>query len=544
MTAVEERIDVAPEAWRDLTGRSRSRGALVLLVVAGALLAAGAPSWNPGGWSQFGDFFAAALDPELDPSFLRLTFREAMTTLAYAVLGTALAVAGGLAGGVVLSRRWWEDATGHRPGAGWRVLRAAAVLPRSIHEVVWALLLLNVLGLDPMVAVLAIGIPFGAITAQVFSAVVDDTDAGVFRALRAAGAGRLAALAYSVGPAVRDDLTSYAFYRFECAIRSAAILGIVGAGGLGFQLQLSFTSLRYDEVWTLLYALILLSGAADAWSGWVRHRSPTAIAADGVRMHQRRGRGTAVGTWAVLALGVPLAWWRVGLDPATLWSGRAREQLGLILGELWPPSLRDGWGTIVEQSLDTVAVAVLAMLLAFAGGMVLALVASGVVGPTGPVERVLRTTTRGLLLLCRAVPPPVWAIVILFVVFPGPWPGAIALGVYNLGVVGRLYAEVVENADGSVPDALVAQGATRVQATAYATLPSVWGRVVALGLYRWEVATRETVVVGVVGAGGLGRALDEELSAFAWSKVTGIVIALVVVTLAVDALSHWLRPDR
>ena len=535
----------APAPVRNRTG-SRTALVVVGLAVAASLLRAGSPagSFNGRGLGQVGDFFAGALRPELGADFLALTAREAMVTLAYAVLGTSFAVVVGLVGGVLSSRRWSEPAAGVTPRTTWRAWRIAGVLPRSIHEVVWGLLLLNVLGLDPLVAVLAIGIPFGAITAQVFAGVVDETDPVTFRALRAAGAGRLAALAYSIGPDARADLASYAFYRFECSIRSAAILGIVGAGGLGFQLQLSFTSLRYGEVWTLLYALIALSGAADAWSGWVRRRAPASIAADGIRVAHPGGRGAAVGTWVLLAVGVPLAWWWVDLDPTTLWSARSRTQFGDIAGALWPPSLRDGWGELIDLTADTVALSVIAMAMAFAGGLVVALVASGAVGPRGRAGTGVRNGTRAVLLLFRAVPPPVWAIVVLFVVFPGPWPGATALGIYNIGVVGRLFAEVVENADDRTAAALVAQGATRVQAASYATLPDVWGRFVALGLYRWEVAIRETVVVGVVGAGGLGRALDEELSAFAWSKVTGIIGALVVVTLAVDLVSHRLRPDR
>ncbi len=518
----------------------------VVLVVALSLWRAGNPfgSFNEGGRSQVCNFLAGALSPETSGSFLELTVREAGVTLAYAVLGTALAVAIGLIGGVALSSRCWEGSDGRRAGPAWRIVRAAGVLPRSIHEVVWGLLLLNVLGLDPLVAVLAIGIPFGAITSLVFADVVDETAPGTFRALRASGAGRVAALAYSIGPDARDDLASYAFYRFECSIRSAAILGIVGAGGLGFQLTLSFTSLRYGEVWTLLYALILLSGAVDAWSGWVRRRSPTSISADGQRIRHRRGRGAATGTLALLAAGVPLAWWHVGLDPTTLGSTRTREQISTIVPALWPPSLRDGWATIVDQTADTLALSVLAMAIAFVVGLGLALVASGAIGPTGSLGRTARSTTRLALLVSRAIPAPVWAIVVLFVVFPGPWPGAIALAIYNIGVVGRLFAEVVENADDAVASALVAQGARRSQALAYATVPDVWARIVSLGLYRWEVAIRETVVVGVVGAGGLGRALDDELSAFAWSKVAGIIAALAIVTLAVDVASRWLRPDR
>ena len=522
--------------------RSLARTVVALGVVA-AVVHAGDPfrSWNPSGWPQVRRFLAAAVRPELGGDFLALVWRESLVTLSYAVVGTALAMVLGLLGSVVLARRWWTRPGHARPGGGWQLVRAAGVVPRSLHEVVWGLLLLNVLGLDPLVAVLAIGIPFGAITAKVFADAIDDADGAAYDALRAAGAGRLPALAYGIWPAIRSDLVSYGFYRFECSIRSAAILGIVGAGGLGFQLSLSFTSLRYGEVWTVLWALVLLNGAADAWSGWVRHRSPTVLAADGTRLSTGARRSAAFATGIVLVPGVALSWWWLDLSPTHLWSARTRQQIGYLAGELVPPALRSGWATIVEQALDTLALSVLAMTLAFVGAALVALIASGTIGPGGAAGAALRAAMRALLLLTRAIPPPVWAIVALFVLFPGPWPGAVALGIYNVGVLGRLLAEALEGADDGPALALRASGASPLAAAAYATVPATLDRFASLGLYRWEVTIRETVVVGVVGAGGLGRALDQELSSFAWSRVTGILLALVVVTFAVDAASTALR---
>ena len=522
--------------------RSPAGPAIALAVVASALVA-GPPGdrINTGGWPQVRRFFAGALHPVTTGDFLALVWRESLVTVSYALLGTALALLLGVVGGVVLSRRWWWRPSESGPAWGWQAVRAAAVVPRAVHEVVWGLLLLNVLGLDPLVAVLAIGIPFGAITAKVFADAVDDADVAAYRALRTAGAGRLAAMAYAIAPEIRSDLVSYGFYRFECAIRSAAILGIVGAGGLGFQLTLSFTSLRDGEVWTVLYALVVLNGAADAWSGWVRRRSPSVLAADGARLTHARHRSSAFATGVVLLPALVVSWWWVELDPTRLWAPRAREQLRYLAGELLPPSLPEGWTSIVERSIDTLALSVLAMAGAFVLAVGVALVASGTAGPGGILGAVARLTARAVLLLTRAVPPPVWAIVALFVLRPGPWAGALALGTYNLGVLGRLLAEAVENADPAPALALRSAGATRIQAAAYATLPAVAGRFASLGLYRWEVAIRETVVVGVVGAGGLGRALDESLSSFAWAEVTGILLALVVVTFAVDAASTALR---
>lgn len=428
---------------------------------------------------------------------------------------------------------------------GWPQVRrrflTAAVDPELSGEflaLIWREALVTV-----AYGVLAIGLPFGAITAKVFADPTDDADPAAYRALRLTGAARLAGFAYGIAPTVRAELLSYGFYRFECAIRSAAILGIVGAGGLGFQLSLSFTSLRYGEVWTALWALVVLNGAADARSGWVRRRSPAVLAADGARVRRRTG-SAAFGTGVVLLPAVVASWWWLDLDVSTLSAARARDQLSYLAGELFPPSTFDGFWSLAHQTLDTLALSVLAMAVAFQLGVAVALVAAGTVGPQGVAGTAVRATARGALLLTRAVPPPVWAIVVLFVVRPGPWAGAVALGAYNLGVLGRLLAEAVEAADDRPALALRGAGATPLQAVAYATVPAVADRFTSLGLYRWEVAIRETVVVGVVGAGGLGRSLDEALSAFAWSDVTGIVLALVAVTFAVDAANTALRPAR
>ncbi len=529
----------------------RWRAAVTVALVVAAAVRAGAPTGllNPRGLPQLGDLAAAALGPETDPTFLAIVGREALTTLAFAVLGTALALGLGVVGAPLLSSRWWSGPSGRRPGAGWVACRVGAVVPRSLHEVVWGLVLLNVLGLDPLVAVLAIGLPFGAVTAKVFADVVDAADGTAHDALLAAGAGRTAAIAWGVVPAVGADLASYAWYRFECAIRAAAVLGFVGAGGLGFQLQLSFASLRWEEVWTVLWALVVLDGAAELVASRVRRR--IGFGPDG----RRRGRAPSVGSLRpaprrtaplaglVVVAAVAASWRWVGLDPTTPFAPRARRLAGDLAARALPPVAPDGPAALAGAALDTVAVAVLAVLLAAGiGGAVAVLVGPGRPRRLRSAAGVTGIVVRSLLLVARAVPPPVWAVAVLFVVRPGPWAAAVALGAYNLGVLGRLLLEAVEDAEPTARQALVAAGATSVAATAHATLPAVAGRAADLTIHRWEVAARDAVVVGVVGAGGLGRDLDEALSSFAWDHVAAVVLALAAVTVAVDLAGAALRP--
>lgn len=514
---------------------------------------------NVGGAGLAERFFAAALRPELGLDFLLLTAGAALTTLAYAVLGTGLSLAIGLVGGVLTSQTWWRPARrgGGAAGRAWAIpwlgSRLALAVPRGVHEVIWGLVLLAVLGLDPWVAVLAIGIPYGAVTAKVFSEIIDETSRQPYEALCAGGARRPAALAYGLFPGALPELLSYCFYRFECAIRAAAILGLVGAGGLGFELLLSFQSLRYEQMWTLLYALVALSGAADAWSTMVRRRrARTATAAargPATLAPPPRDRLLSWSLLAGLALLVGSAWW-LGLSPARLTSGRTLELLQELVARALPPQLgANGLGALVALGWDTLVMSILAGAIAFAGGLVLSVAAADLShlmrAPKGLARRVLRRmvmiAARTGLLLMRAIPPPVWALVALFVLFPGIWPGALALGIYNLGVVGRLMAESAENLDARPPRALQAGGSGGLRVFAYGIAPAAIGRFVSYGLYRWEVAIRETIVVGAVGAGGLGVLLRGQLDAFAYATALTTVLVVIALCLAVDLISAAIR---
>ena len=134
-----------------------------------------------------------------------------------------------------------------------------------------------------------------------------------------------------------------------------------------------------------------------------------------------------------------------------------------------------------------------------------------------------------------------WALLLLFVVLPGPLPGALALGLYNAGVLGRLFTEVLETMDRRPVLSLQLLGAGRITTFVYGVLPLVAGRFTAYALYRWEIAIRETVVVGVVGAGGLGRVLESQRASFDYSGMLTVVIALLLLSLLVDLVSASAR---
>ena len=404
--------------------------------------------------------------------------------------------------------------------------RLLGTVPGGVHEAVWALVLVNVLGRDPIVGVAALALPFGAVTAKVYAGLIDDSAGPAYAALRSSGAGRTISLVYGVAPVALPAAVSYGFYRLECALRSAVILGMIGAGGLGFQLSVSFQSLDYRAMWTSLYVLMALSAAADWCSGWLRRPG---------RTHSNRKM-----LFAASGL-VALCWWRLGIDLGRLASNRTSALFRDLVRDGWPPVLpRGGWRALLHASVATFQMSLLAITLASTLAVGMAFLAAR--RPESPgLRRVASLAARSVLLMTRAIPAPVWALLVLFVVLPGPLPGALALGLYNFGVLGRLMAEAVEQLDPRPGLALQALGAPSLSIFVTATAPLAAPRFSAYALYRWEVVLRETVVVGVVGAGGLGRLLEQQRVAFAYDRMASTVIALIALSYVVDRASARLR---
>ena len=254
------------------------KGLLTVLMAAAFLWSLTAVAWgesvlHPGGLGSLAEILRAAATPELSPSFLELTLESAWTTVAYAVAGICLAAPLGLLLGAVASGVLFRSRRVGAPVvAGLRFLLG---IMRAIHELVWAWLFVAALGLSPMAAVLALAIPYGGILGRIFADILNDVPDEPLDALRASGASELKVLVYGRLPMALPDMLGYGFYRLECAIRAVAIMGFVGVGGLGLQVQLSLDDLLYREVWTLLYAIIALVALVDAWSSWVRRSLTT-----------------------------------------------------------------------------------------------------------------------------------------------------------------------------------------------------------------------------------------------------------------------------
>jgi len=229
-----------------------------------------------------GRFVRGMVPPALGAEFLGSLARPLVETIQISVMGTAIAVVIGLPLGLLATASlMWRGSLHERTAS----LRRAAfgVLPyglarvflsafRSIPEYVWAFMFVRAVGLGPFPGVLALGIAYGGMLGKVYSEILEGVDPRPIETLHAAGASRGALVVYGLVPEALPQLVSYTLYRWECAIRASAILGFVGAGGIGQQVELSMRMFQFDEILTELGVLFVLVAAVDFVSGRIRGR--------------------------------------------------------------------------------------------------------------------------------------------------------------------------------------------------------------------------------------------------------------------------------
>lgn len=231
--------------------------------------------FEPGNAQTMGRFLAQFVPPATEPDFLRLVGRSTLETLAIANVGIALAFLIAFPLSLVTSNALSKSAIG--PARDWRMRRALRypgrallVFLRGIPELVWALLFVRAVGLGPTAGVLALAITYGGMLGKVYAEIYESSATRPARALMQSGAGRLQAFFYGVLPVALPEMVSYTVYRWECAVRASVIMGFVGAGGLGQQLELSMRMLNGAEACTILLTFLLLVLLADAVSALFR----------------------------------------------------------------------------------------------------------------------------------------------------------------------------------------------------------------------------------------------------------------------------------
>lgn len=289
------------------------------------------------------------------------------------------------------------------------------------------------------------------------------------------------------------------------------------------------------------------------------------------RLRRNRPRDRFVRNSLFVFFGLPVvAWWIGGFNVRDAFSARRLANLERFLEEIRPFPLHgrdfdlgvavawagDLWRrTGADATARTLGIAVLAIVLAAILALPFALAAARTVATPEPFApsgrppgrgariawRAMLSAARGVLVLLRSIPEYVWAYLALAIFGPTPWPAVLALMLHNVGILGRLDAETVENVPTAAPTALRGLGATRGQVAAAAVGPAVLPRFLLFFFYRWETAVREATVLGMLGIVSLGYAIDDARIRGRMDEFVFLIALGAGIVLIGDLLSTWAR---
>jgi phosphonate transport system permease protein len=467
--------------------------ALACLIVADIAVTA----LNP--WAEMARLARGMLRPDL----LSIEAWSVIWTVAFAVLGVGL----GASCGFLL-------AVAHPVFAPVRVL---ATVLRSVHELFWALLLIQVFGLGPTTGLLAIALPYTGFFAKVFAEMIEEADLAAVEVLPR-GTSLVSAFFYGRLPELIQPFKTYTLYRLECGLRSTLVLGFVGLPTIGFHLESYFKQGHYAQAAALLGAFYVLIGTRRIWARPVT--LPFLILASILLLPEAVGGGSALANLARFIghdiVPAPLR----GHDLALLetWGSFGSWLQKIVVREVMPGIAQ----TLVLSQIALVATAIMA-LAAFPA------VSRRFAGRFGQV------LGRVWLVVVRSTPEYMLAYVLLQLLGPSMLPAIIALSLHNAGIVGYLmgrHADLLEYR----PDA-----PKGLNLYAYETVPRLYGQFLAYMLYRWEIIVRESAIFGILGIATLGYYVDAAISELRFDGAFVLIVAVVLLSIAIDALSRRLR---
>lgn len=253
--------------------------------------------------------------------------------------------------------------------------------------------------------------------------------------------------------------------------------------------------------------------------------------------------------WALA--GIVLLWPVLVLaefKPWTMLSAESLKPTLRFLGDFFPPKVEPDFLLLVaRETWATVAMATAGITLALVLAIPMALISvrtlsvSGLAGRMGWLPAGLRQSVRWLMMVLRSVPELIWALVFVRVVGLGPTSGVLAIALTYAGMLGKVYAEILESSDAHPTHSLLRNGASRRQAFFYALLPQNASELTSYTVYRWECAIRSSAVLGFVGAGGLGQLMDGSMKMFNGSEVATMLLVFMALVVLADQVSAWLR---
>ncbi|NEE00497.1 phosphonate ABC transporter, permease protein PhnE [Phytoactinopolyspora halotolerans] len=463
----------------------------------------------------------------------------AVETLLIALLGTVIATVLSAPLAFLAAR----NTTPHR--AVHAAARGLITFCRAVPDLVFAVLFVRAMGIGVLPGVLALALHSVGMLGKLFADAIEQSDPGPREAVRATGAGPVRELVNGVLPQVVPAWIGTFVYRIDINLRTSVVLGFVGAGGIGFALQDALRGLVYPRALGIVLVIVVIIAALELASIAIRRlllnpessgpKRPSA--GPGPRLSPpwtvQRLSTTIAAAAVALATGYALVSLRINpLD--VLWSfGDVVE----VAGRLLPPDFGMVGDRLGAAIVETLAIGMVATAIGVLLSVPIGLLAARNVAPHPAVY----WAARSVVLVVRAIPELILAVVFVAAIGLGPIAGACALGLGSIGLLGKLVADAAEEVDPGPRAAVRSVGGGWWQELFSAVLPQTVPSVVGSSLYLLDVNIRTSTVLGIVGAGGVGFLLFEAVRTLNFEFAGAIIAIIFVIVYLIERLSGWIR---
>lgn len=493
------------------------------------------PAAVAAGFGDIANFLERMMPPSTGdvPSILSL----AIETLWIAIAGTGLATIASVFFAAAASRHF----AGPRAIA-W-VARGIIVVTRAVPSLVFAIIFVRIFGLGPLAGGLAIAFHSVGMIGKMMSDIFEEQDPAPHDAIAAVGANRAQNFVATTLSRALPAVTSVVLYRLDINIRASAVLGLVGAGGIGVAMQTAIGSLNYQRaagIICVIVVMLLVLELVSALAGRAvrEHADEKTVSqlyahkSDRSGLGWNRGRVMRIAGAVVAVCLVVISLNQLSFAPERLLT--AWENLGALLTGFIPPVIT---GDVMLGIFESVIMALTATTFGVIGGLVIAALSTRHLVRFAPLAIALRA----LVVLMRGIPDIVYALVFVAALGLGPFPGFLALAISCTALASKFFTDSLQTIDPVPLRALEATGANRLQVFVSGVWPQFVPSFIANSLFTSDLALRESAVLGIVGAGGIGFLLDESVATLNYPVTAGILISLVIAVVALESAARWAR---